>query len=187
MSFFRWRTCPYGAEQHWHGLLDPDDRDNRRIAEAKQLSQELKKLPIDFSDAPVSKCVAVLRDFDNETNERRINTYVKDTGGDGEFWRWINQASRQHLAADFVWPDSDFDGYRLLIAPHLKIVDPPLLERLTRFVAAGGTLVLTAQAGSKDRNAHLVEQPSPGLLRELAGIEVEDWTTIGKKETRDVE
>jgi len=131
--------------------------------------------------------VAVLRDFDNEANERRINTYTKDAGGDGEFWRWINHASRRHLSADFVWPHSDFEGYRLLIAPHIKIVDPALVSRLTQFVEAGGTLVLTAQSGSKDRNCHLFELPLPGPLRELAGVEVEDWTTLAKKETRDVE
>jgi beta-galactosidase len=184
LSFFRWRTCPYGSEQHWHGLLDPDDRDNRRITEVKQISQELKKLPVAFFDAPPTRCIAVLRDFDNETNERRVNTYNKD--GEGEHWRWINEASQRHFAVDFVWPGSDFGGYRLLIAPHLKIVEPTLAEKLTAFVRAGGTLVLTAQSGSKDRNCHLVEMPLPGLLRELTGIEIEDWTTLGERESRDV-
>src|SRR5262249_54073136 len=100
ISFFRWRTCPYGSEQHWHGLLDPDDRENRRITEAKRLTHEWKKLPNSFFDAPVRRCIAVMRDFDNETNERRINTYVKQ--GAGELRRWINEATRRHFAADFV-------------------------------------------------------------------------------------
>jgi beta-galactosidase len=184
LSFFRWRTCPYGAEQHWHGLLDPDDRGNRRIAEAKQIAGELQQLPTWVFDAPVTKCIAVLRDFDNETNERRINTYTKH--GEGEFWRWINEASRRHLPADFVWPGTDLSGYRVLVAPHVKIVDDAMVRWLIDFVQSGGTLVLTAQSGSKDRNCHLVEMPLPGLLRELAGVEVEDWTTLGEKETRQV-
>ncbi len=185
LSFFRWRTCPYGAEQHWHGLLDPDDRDNRRIGEAKVLAEEIKRLPVDIFDAPISKAIAVLRDFDNETNERRINTYVKE--GAGEFWRWINAASRLHFPADFVWPGNDLNGYRLLIAAHLKMVNKPLVQKLTTFVEGGGVLVLTAQSGSKDANCHLVEMAMPGLLRKLAGVEVQDWTTLGDKETRNVE
>ena len=43
LSFFRWRSCPFGSEQHWHGLLDADDRDNRRLAEAITLGKELRE------------------------------------------------------------------------------------------------------------------------------------------------
>jgi beta-galactosidase len=182
LSYFRWRTCPYGSEQHWHGLIDPDDRDNRRIVEVKQVAQELKKLPREFFDAMVNKCAAVLRDFDNEINERRINTYAKS--GAWESGRWLAELARRHVPTDIVWPTSSCDDYRLLIAPHLKIIDAALVEKLTRFVQAGGTLLLGAQSGAKDRNCHLLEATPPGLLGELAGVEVEDWTTLAEQERR---
>lgn len=183
LSFFRWRTCPYGAEQHWHGLLDADDRDNRRITEAKQLGGEIHKLPKAFLEAPVTRTVAVLRDFDNDTNDRCINTYNKHGAGEG--WAWLAEIGRRHLAGDSIWSGSDFSGYRLIVIPHLKIVDKPLVDKLTRFVEAGGTIVLTAQSGSKDHNCHVVEMPLPGLFRKLAGVEVPDWTALGENETRE--
>jgi beta-galactosidase len=65
-----------------------------------------------------------------------------------------------------------------LVAPHLKIVTPQLAARLRRFVRAGGTLVLGAQAGLMDINCHVVQRTPPGLLAEFAGIEIEDWTTL---------
>jgi beta-galactosidase len=182
LSFFRWRTCPYGSEQHWHGLLDADDKDNRRLAEAKVLGEELTHLPSAFFDAPPIKAVAVLRDYDNEINDRRINTYI---GGDRNEWkRWIYELMRQHVPVDEAWPGSDFGGYRLLIAPHLKMMDEALVAKLTAFVKAGGTLILGAQSGLKDRNVHVVERTPPGLLAELAGVEVEDWSLLPEKETR---
>ncbi|MCC6422634.1 MAG: beta-galactosidase [Phycisphaerales bacterium] len=182
VSYFRWRTCPYGSEQHWHGLLDPDNRDNRRIAEAKQLGREIKQLPKDFFDAKPIRCAAILRDFDNEVNERRINTYAKE--GNHESSRWLAELCARHIPADMTWPDDDWTDYRLLIAPHLKMINSAIADKLTRYVQQGGTLILCAQSGCKERNGHLVQLPLPGRLRKLCGIEIEDWTTLPEKQSR---
>jgi beta-galactosidase len=185
LGYFRWRTCPYGSEQHWHGLIDADDRDNRRLAEAVQVGHELKQLPGEFFDAPVVKTVAILRDFDNEVNDSRINTYIKS--GAGEFARWYSAVSRRHIPVDMVWSDSDWSEYQVLIAPHPKMIDEPALAKLDIFFRSGGTLILGAQSGSKDRNCHLVERTPPGLLREVAGVEVEDWTTLPIDQVREAQ
>lgn len=182
LSYFRWRTCPYGSEQHWHGLLDPDDRDNRRIEEARATGKEFKALPTDFLQAAPVREIGVLRDFDNEANDRRINTYNKS--GQWEQHRWMQVLSQAQRSVDNLWPESDFNGYSTIIAPHLKIMDQELVGKLTAFVRKGGTLILGAQSGRKDRNLHLVEQPLPGLLQKLAGLEVVDWSTLSDKQTR---
>jgi beta-galactosidase len=191
LSFFRWRTCPYGSEQHWHGLLDADDRDNRRIAEGKQLGQEMKHLPQDFLDAPPLKGVAVLRDFDNEINDNRINTYIGQ--GRNEYKRWIAELLTQHVPVDEVWSGSEIPGtkwgqgqnaHSLLVLPHQKIIDDALLAKLKSFLHDGGMVVLGAQSGLKDRNLHVIEKTPPGLLTELAGVEVEAWTVLPDGETR---
>jgi beta-galactosidase len=185
LSYFRWRTCPYGAEQHWHGLLDQDNRDNRRLSEAKRVGAEIRALPRAYHEATVSRLAAVLLDYDNDINESRINTYT--AAGRREAERWAGELSRRRVPVDCVWTNSDHElsRYRLLIAPHLKIMDKRTVARLARFVQRGGTLVLGAQSGLKDRNNHMVEQTPPGLLTKLAGVEVEDWTTLAENETRE--
>jgi beta-galactosidase len=182
LSFFRWRTCRYGAEQHWHGLLDQDNKSTRRLAEARTFGREIRKLPGDFFGAAPLKIAAVLRDFDNEINEHRIDTYTKP--GAGEHARWMASLLSNHVPADYVWPDSRFDPYRILILPHQQIVTRELADKLARFVKSGGTLVLGAQTGLKDENCHIVERTPPGLLAKLAGVEVEDWTTLSPNESR---
>jgi len=67
----------------------------------------------------------------------------------------------------------------------MKIVTKAIAKKMTDYVSAGGTLVLGAQSGLHDERLHIVEMPLPGLLRKLAGVEVEDWTTLPEKETRD--
>jgi beta-galactosidase len=182
LSFFRWRTCPYGAEQHWHGLLDYDGKDTRRLAEAKLTGAEIRGLPADFFDAAPGKCAGVLRDFDNETNERRINTYTKQ--GAAEHARWCAGFARRHIPVNYIWPLDSFSEYKVVVAPHQKLITPALTRKLTAYVRAGGTLLLGAQSGTKDENCHMLEQTAPGPLGTIAGIEVEDWTTLAPDETR---
>ncbi|MCC7350120.1 MAG: beta-galactosidase [Phycisphaerales bacterium] len=182
VCYFRWRTCPFGSEQHWHGLLDPDNRDQRRLDEARLLGRELKRLPDEFFKSRPVQFAAVLRDFDNEINERRINTYARE--GNHESSRWLAELCARHIPADMTWPDQDWSGYRLLIAPHLKMIDPAMTSKLTRYVQQGGTLILCAQSGCKDSNGHLVEQSLPGHLWKLCGLEIYDWTTLTEKQTR---
>ena len=176
LSYFRWRTCPYGAEQHWHGVLDADDRDTRRLAEVTRTGKELHALPKAFLAAAPARCVAVMQDFDNEVNDRRINTYPG--AGRHESHHWTRQLTRSHIPVDIVWPDSDLSGYRLLVLPHFKLVARPLVKKIEAFVRAGGVLVLSAQSGLADQNLHVVEMPLPGLFSKLAGVDIRDWSTL---------
>jgi beta-galactosidase len=183
LSYFRWRTCPYGSEQHWHGLLDADNRDTSRLHEAKSAGREFHALSADFLKAPPQKQVGVMRDFDNDINDGRINTYTRS--GRQEPQRWLAALSRRHIPADVVWPSSDLAGYRVLVLPHLKIMTKALGKKLDTFVRAGGILLLGAQSGSKDENLHMVECPLPGLLAHLAGVDVRDWSTFEQREAHE--
>jgi beta-galactosidase len=177
VSYFRWRTCPYGSEQRWHGLLDHDDKDNRRIAEAKRTGAEIRSLPNAFYDSPITRCIAVVRDFDNHVNDRRINTYTKNWGN-WEDGRWLGAIARAHVPGDITWLSSDWRGYKILVAPHLKIVDRADIDKFTQFVRAGGILVLASQSGLKNHDLHMVEMTPPGLFTKLAGVEVEEWSFL---------
>ena len=175
LSFFCWRTCPYGSEQHWHGLIDADNKPTRRLAEAKALGEELRALPKEAFDAAPVKTFGLLRDFDNEINHWKINTYVQGTNDNGS---WSAAIQTRHFALDHLWPESDFAGYRVIVAPHLRILDGLLVKKLTAFVRAGGTLILGAQTGIKDRNLHMRQQTPPGPLATLAGVTVDDWSNV---------
>jgi beta-galactosidase len=182
LAYFCWRTLPFGSEQHWHGVIDYDGKDNDRVDQAKQVGEEIFRLPPDIWNAAPKKVVAVLRDYDNEINDRRINTYVPNGGWDAG--HWMNALMHQHVPVDQVYPTRDWPGYRVLIAPHVKIVDQQLAAKYESFVRAGGVLVLGAQSGTKNRNLHMVQATAPGLLRRLTGIEIEEWSSLKPDQTR---
>lgn len=182
LAYFCWRTLPFGSEQHWHGVIDYDGKDNARVEQAKQVGEEVFRLPPDIWNAPPKKVVAILRDYDNEINDRRINTYVPNGGWDAG--HWMNAAMHQHVPVDQVYPTRDWAGYRVLIAPHIKIVDQALSSKYESFVQGGGVLVLGAQSGTKNRNLHMVQATAPGLLRRLSGVEVGEWSNLKPDQTR---
>ena len=182
LLYFTWRTCPFGSEQHWHGLIDADGKDTRRLAEAAETATEIAALPQTFFDAPPAKVAAVLRDYDNDVNEKRINTYID--GGRWAFGRWAASLAKRHVPTDFLWHGDALDGYALVVACHAKITDDAIVAKLTDFAERGGTVILGAQSGLHDRHLHMEQRTPPGLLADLAGLEVAEWSTLAKDHTR---
>lgn len=44
LLYFRWRTCRFGAEEYWCGILDHDNQPRRRYHEVAQMGGELKRI-----------------------------------------------------------------------------------------------------------------------------------------------
>jgi beta-galactosidase len=177
LLYFNWRTCPFGSEQHWYGLQDQDGRPTRRLREAEELGREIRSAAHVFEGQVPVKVAAVVKDFDSDNNDYRVDKYLQPRGQGGQFAAWL---TRRHIPVDQVWSNgsNDWSDYRLLIVPNIQMVTPPLLARLEKYVAGGGTLVITARSGIKDGNGHMLTRPYPGSLAELAGVRVAEWTTL---------
>lgn len=181
VSFFRWRTATMGNEIYWHGLLDYDNRDNRKIRELKSFHNQLKSIR-DMAGAEYKAAFAVLRDYDN----------VWDAGVDKWHTRltWASEeeifvgAQLSHTPMDYLYLQdstevSELLKYPVLIYPHALILTPERAALLKAYVEAGGTLVLGARCGQKDETGKCVMQPMPGLLSGLTGTTVDDYTFVG--------
>ena len=55
ISFFRWRSCRWGREQYWHGILYHHGIPQRRYDEAKQLGAEFKALSAELDGSEVTR------------------------------------------------------------------------------------------------------------------------------------
>ena len=55
ISFFRWRTCTFSTEMYWHGILDYDNRDNRKLAEVKDFYKKYNLHHVPHSALPKVK------------------------------------------------------------------------------------------------------------------------------------
>ena len=177
VSFFRWRTCCFGTEMYWHGILDHDNRDNRKLREVTAFGKDLKKIG-DVAGADFCAGFAVARDYDNEWDQRVDNRHrmVAERSMKG-----ILRASvKKGIPYDTVFLDHADPAallkYPLVILPHDMLVTPERAELLKKYVSVGGTLLIGCCSGTKDGSGRCPILPEPGLLRELTGADVTDFT-----------
>ncbi|HEV2073721.1 MAG TPA: DUF4350 domain-containing protein, partial [Thermomicrobiales bacterium] len=83
-----------------------------------------------------------------------------------------------NVTTDIISTDASLDGYKLVIAPTLHLLNEERVARLLEFVERGGHLVLTVRSGLKDDLNALLPSRPPGPLTEAAGVEVEDYYAL---------
>ncbi len=64
INFFRWRTTTKGMEMYRHGLLDYNNKDNRKIAELKEINKRMNAIN-NIARADFKASFAMIRDYDN--------------------------------------------------------------------------------------------------------------------------
>ncbi|MEJ5197451.1 MAG: beta-galactosidase, partial [Anaerolineae bacterium] len=180
ISFFRWRSCRWGREQYWHGILYHHGIPQRRYDEAKQIGAEFKALSAELDGSEVAAEVGILYDYDSLwALETQPNT------GDGFDYRamaagWDAALARLGVVADAVSIDADLARYKVLIAPSVHVCPPATAERLAAYVRNGGTLILGPRSGVKEEEGAIVDTLLPGLLREMAGCYVEEYDAFSQ-------
>jgi len=175
--FFRWRTARFGTEQYWHGLLDHDARPGRRYGEIKRMGAEIKRAGERICGSAVKPAIALILSYDS-----RFAFQIQANNPQFSYPDHFHQVYRgfydYHVPVDVVAPIANLSTYKLVVAPALHVVPEAVAENLKRFVQAGGVLVVTPRSGVKDEANAVVNQPLPGLLAELCGVEVEEYDSL---------
>lgn len=178
VSFFRWRTACIGTEMYWHGILDYDNRDNRRLAEVKQFGEMLEKIG-DIVGAEHRAAFGILTDYDNRFDEEVDHWHGRVARASEKGLFEASQLThRPYDLVDFRdgTDPAELRKYRILLYPHPVILTEKRAEILKEYVRDGGTLVTGARAGYKDIHGKCVMAPMPGLLSELTGTAVKEFT-----------
>ncbi|MCC5845339.1 MAG: beta-galactosidase [Verrucomicrobia bacterium] len=181
--YFRWRTCRYGAEMYWCGVLDQDNVPRRRYEEIQRIGREMAVLGPELLGTSVRMDVGVAyADYDAMEARATMPLGLPSLSNHAEaIHRWF---FRGHYAAGCVHPADVLDGLKMLIIPHWEVMDPDWLPHLRDFVERGGTLVLGAICATRDTNNHVIAETPPGFLRELAGVSVEEYSRKNRADQR---
>ena len=179
--YFRWRTCRFGAEEYWHGILDHDGVPRRRYREVAQMGATLKRIDAEIEGSLVQAPVALLLSYDSRF---AIQNQPQNPGFSYEnlFASYYRALWKRNISLDIISPQADLSRYGLVIAPALYILDGELAARLQAYVAGGGTLVTTCRSGVMDEHNVVVNQVLPGLLAEVCGVEVEEYDSRGEED-----
>lgn len=188
ISYFRWRTCTVGTEIYWHGILDYDNRDNRRLREIQSIAQRLKALK-EIAGARFKASFAVIEEYDNiwDAQYDRWHSRVEKTSRAG----WFRASQLCHTPMDYLYLNEttsidEMTRYPLLVYPHATILSEHTASLLKQYAAQGGILVMGCRTGYKDINGHCIMLPKPGLVYDLCGVDIEDCTFVGPGDEKSI-
>ncbi len=182
-----WHSHHGGEEQALFGLIDHDDRPSWKLAEFANLASEFNTLQkLGFPRMPKPK-VAIAYSFDN-----MVATSLPKAGMSNTVRPYINPGymKQAHGAYEPLFKDNvdvavihigheDLGGYRLVIVPGMYLLDAASVANLRRFVAGGGTVIMTAQSAKVNDNNQWHDTPLPGGLTDVFGLRTNAFYNAG--------
>ena len=174
LLFFRWRTARFGAEEYWCGVIEHDNIPRRRYREAQQLGEELTRIGPKLLGSYVYVNVGVAASDQDVYDAHMAMSMGLPSPAD--MARTVHTFfDKRGYGIGCVHPADDLSDLNLYIIPHWALFDPAWEPALSEWVDQGGILVVGARTASKDLNNHVISQPLPGVLTDLAGVTVEEY------------
>ncbi|HUH07833.1 MAG TPA: beta-galactosidase [Egibacteraceae bacterium] len=189
--FFQWRAAQAGAEKYHSGMVPHAGTDTRVWREVVELGESLGRLS-ESAGSRVTAEVAMVFDWQarwavdgDPMPARGLSTAhpTVDASYLGTVRGLYTPLWEAGITVDFVAPDADLSGYRLVLVPMLYLVEDAAIARLERFVEQGGTLLITYFSGIVDANDHIRLGGYPGAFRRLLGVRAEEFFPLRAGET----
>lgn len=179
--YFQWRAARAGAEKFHSALVPHAGQDTKVWRETVELGGRLTRIG-EVAGSTVRADVAMMFDWECWwATELDSHPSVDVT--------YLDRAHAHYRAlwdagvtVDFVHPDGDLSGYRLVVVPTLYLVSDAAAERLADYVRGGGTVVVTYFSGIVDPDDHIRLGGYPGAFREVLGIRTEEFFPLRAQE-----
>jgi beta-galactosidase len=182
VMFFQWRASRFGAEKFHSAMVPHAGTRSRMWREVTGLGAALGALA-ELRGSRVRADVAVVWDWESWWAlelDWRPSVDLRFRERVGEFYTQLWDA---HLTCDFVAPGQDIAGYRLVVVPSLYLTTAATARVLADYVAGGGTLVVSYFSGIVDEHDTIHAGGHPGGLRDVLGVEVEEFLPLRAGET----
>ena len=157
VTYFRWRQAPFAQEQMHAGLLRPDSEPAPACAEVAQVAREINDMP-DVGTATAQ--VALVFDY-----ESAWAWEVQPQGRDFDMFRLAfatyRALRRAGLSVDILPPDTgDLSQYKLVLAPGLMTLSPPMRAGLAAF---NGLALVGPRTDTKTENLSIPLPLGPNI------------------------
>lgn len=179
--FFQWRASRYGAEKFHSAMLPHGGTASRTWRDVVSLGESLGALG-ELRDSRVAADVALLWDWESwwalELPWRPAALEFRDRQE-----AFYESLWRAHRTVDFAHPEADLHCYPLVIAPSSYLLSPAAADNLRRYVAGGGTLLVSYFSGIVDAHDAVHPGGHPGALGDLLGLAVEEFAPLRAAES----
>ncbi len=175
--YWQWRSAPAGQETNHGCIIGADGKPRPIYDEIAEFGAGLAKAAPQLTDTTIEADIALLFSFDDlwTVHQQRHN----DDFDVPDHFKAYYRALRARVASvDVISPNSDLDGYKLVIAPNLHTLNDALADRLRAFVENGGHLVIGTRSIVKDTYNMLLHSRPPGPLSDLTGATVREFYSL---------
>jgi len=174
--YFRWRAGLYAQEQMHSGLLHHDATFALGYKDLESMEAE-RALMNEISSTPYDAQIAFLLDYD-ALWAAQLQPHNRDFGLLRHLFVYYRALQRLGIPSDIISVNADFSRYKMIIMPTAFMATEQSAASLKTFAEAGGTVLLGVRSGFKTVDNQVIDQPLPGLFRELVDITVDDWYSI---------
>ncbi|WP_413452805.1 beta-galactosidase [Georgenia phoenicis] len=186
IMFFQWRASRSGAEKFHSAMLPHAGPTSRVFREVATLGERLGRIG-ELQDSRVTAQVAVLYDWESLWAQD-LEWRPSDALQFRERMRaYYERLWRDGVQVDFAHPGDDLSGYRLVVAPASYLLTAEQGENLTRYVAGGGTLLVSCFAAVVDEHDAVHAGGFGAPLRQALGLTVEEFLPMREGESCAVE
>ena len=182
VMYWHWHSIHNSFETYWKGLLSHDFAENDTYREACIIGKEFREKGSHLVNLKKKNDVAVM--VSNEALTALNWFGIQATSGNNgeirynDVVRWSYDALyRMNVECDFIWPESEeLSQYKAIFVPALYAAPESTLQRLNRYVEAGGTLVVTFKSGFANENVKVYADAQPHILKSVLGISYNQFT-----------
>ena len=182
LLFFQWRASRAGAEKFHSAMLPHAGTASPVWSEVTRLGAELQPLS-ELNASRVASAVAIAFSWPNWWALELGSKPSAEIQMLSQL-RWMYRPVWEAAAtADFVRPDADLSGYRLLLVPSLYLLTEAEASYIGSFVRSGGTAVISFWSGIVNESEQVYLGSYGGPLGELFGGAVLDVAPLQPAET----
>ena len=179
--FFQWRASRAGAEKYHSGMVPHAGTDTRLWREVVELGDVLQRIR-EVAGAGARNDVAMVVDWQAWWGAELDSHPTQDLVYLDQAHTLYRALWERGVGVDFVRPDGDLTGYRVVLVPTLYTVTDAAAESVRRAAEEGATVLVTYFSGIVDEHDHVRLGGYPGAFRELLGVFVEEFAPLRTEE-----
>ncbi|MFZ2995837.1 beta-galactosidase [Sphingobium sp.] len=177
-TFLAWTFNSHigGEEQGLFGLVDHDGRPSWKVNEFGQFAKEFSKLKTMGFPRYRTPQVAIHYSFDTmwltspPPGPNTMQEYFKGKYGE-QVKAGFEPLYRDNIDAAVIDIGHDaIDTYKLVVLSSAYVMDKQTTDAIRKYVAGGGTVIMTGYSAKVDETGKWFETPLPGGLTDVFGV-----------------
>ncbi|OYP19460.1 MULTISPECIES: beta-galactosidase [unclassified Streptomyces] len=175
--FFQWRQSRRGAEKFHSAMLPHGGTDTRVWHEVVELGAYVNTLS-EIHGTRTEADAAMLWDWQSWWAQNLSWRPSEDHDPRERADSFYEALYDRHLTVDFAHPEADLSRYPLVVVPALYLMTEAAGNNVREYVERGGTLVVSYFSGIVDQHDAVHEGAYPGVLRDVLGLTVEEFSPL---------